>query len=199
MKKSILLIYLLGLCTVLTAQPGSISLDNESSSQEEINKKIALKFYQDLWVTNNTDRYAETVADEYVVHDFGERKSVKEPAIEQKNVADRFWDGGQMDFKPEWQIAEGDLVATKWTFDYKAESFMSFIMMGTNTVHGINVFRIEGGKIVEIWNHRHDLDANAPIFFLGGKGFLLGLLVALFPTIMAIRYKRKIKALELSS
>jgi hypothetical protein len=55
------------------------------------------------------------------------------------------------------------------------------------------VFRIKDGKIVEMWNHRHDIEANAPVFFFGGKGLLIGLLIALFPTILAIRYKRKLK------
>ncbi len=194
MKKIVIIVYILGCCTVLTAQSDSTMLSNVSPSQEEINKQIALKFYRDLWITNNTDRYEETVADKYVVHDTGERKNVTEPAIEQKRVADRFWDGGKMNFQPEWQIAEGDLVATRWTFEYKAESLMSKIMYGTNTISGMNVFRIQDGKIVEIWSHRHDIDAKFPLYlFIGGKGFLLGLLVALIPTIMAIRYRRKLK------
>jgi predicted SnoaL-like aldol condensation-catalyzing enzyme len=195
-------IYLVFSIVVILSQPLPAFSQSDSvniaalPSQEQTNKQIAMKFYQDLWMTNNTDRYAETLADEYVVHDTGDRKGVIEPAIEQKIVADRFWSGGQLDFKPEWQIAEGDLVATRWTFDYKAESFMSKIMIGTNSISGINVFRIKDGKIVEIWNHRHDIEANAPVFFFGGKGFLLGLLVALIPTIMANRYRRKLKGTE---
>ncbi len=196
MKTAILTACLLSSCTLASAQLDSSRMALRTSSQEEINKQIALKFYQDLWITNNTDRYEETVADEYVVHDTGKRKNVTEPAVEQKIIADRFWGGGQMDFKPEWQIAEGDLVATRWTLDYQAESFMSKIIIGSNTIPGINVFRIEDGKIVEIWNHRHDIDANGPVFFFGGKGFLLGLLVALFPTIIAIQLKRKLKRLK---
>ena len=193
MKKTILQFLFLFPGVGLFAQADeSIELQR---SQEEINKEIALKFYQDLWITNNTDRYAETLADEYVVHDIG-RKGVTEEAIEQKKVADNFWGGGQMDFKIDWQIAEGNMVATRWIFDYKAESFMSKLMMGTNTMPGINVFRIEDGKIVEIWNHRHDLESSAPTYFIGGKGFLLGLLVALIPTIIAIRLRRKLKKLS---
>ncbi|MEL6483634.1 MAG: hypothetical protein AAFP96_02160, partial [Bacteroidota bacterium] len=69
------------------------------------------------------------------------------------------------------------------------------VMFGTSSIPIINVFRIKDGKIVEIWNHRHDIDTNVPIVFIGGTGLLIGLLVALFPTIMAIRYRKKLKKL----
>lgn len=56
-------------------------------------------------------------------------------------------------------LAEGDLVAARWTTE------------GTNTgpwagrpptgkrarFSGVNIFRIEGGQVVELWNHRDDL------------------------------------------
>ncbi len=167
--------------------------DKKGNTQAQANKELARKFYQDLWFTNNTDMYAEYVADEYIVHDIGERKGVTEPAIEQKIIADRFWEGGSWDSTIDYQIAEGDLVATRWTANYKAESFMSKIMFGTSSIPIINVFRIRDGKIVEIWNHRHDIDTNVPIVFIGGKGFLIGLLIALIPTLIALRLRKKLK------
>ena len=188
-------IILLLLFPFLASAQTDLTPSDSLPSQEEINKQIALKFYEDLWFTNNTDKYADYVADEYVVHDIGNRKAVTEPAIEQKTIADRFWEGGSWDSKIDYQIAEGDLVATRWIADYRAESFMAKIMFGTGSIPIINVFRIKDGKIVEIWNHRHDIDTNVPIVFIGGKGFLLGLMIALFPTILAIRLKRKLKKL----
>lgn len=170
--------------------------DKQGNSLAEINKEIARNFYQDLWFTNNTDKYTEYVADEYVVHDIGDRKGVTEPAIEQKIIADRFWEGGSWNSTIDYQIAEGDLVATRWTANYTAESFMSKIMFGTGSIPIINVFRIKDGKIVEIWNHRHDIDSNMALVFVGGKGFLLGLLIAFIPALFAIRYRRKLKKLN---
>ncbi|MEM6895180.1 MAG: nuclear transport factor 2 family protein [Bacteroidota bacterium] len=195
--KRMITIWFFGLFAILlSAQSDSLTITQPEPSQEEINKKIALNFYQDLWFTNNTDKYADYVAPEYVVHDIGDRKGVTEPAIEQKIIADRFWEGGSWDSKIDYQIAEGDLVATRWTANYKAESFMAKVMFGTSSIPIINVFRIKDGKIVEIWNHRHDIDTNVPKVFIGGTGFLLGLLVALFPTILAIRYRKKLKKLS---
>ena len=182
--------------SVLYAQLDSLSNTAVMPSQEEFNKEIARNFYLDLWFTNNTDKYTDYVADEYIVHDIGDRKGVTEPAIEQKIIADRFWEGGSWNSTIDYQIAEGDLVATRWTANYKAESFMSKIMFGTGSIPIINVFRIQDGKIVEIWNHRHDIDSNMAVVFVGGKGFLLGLLIALIPTIFAMRYKRKLKKLN---
>ncbi|MEL7271524.1 MAG: nuclear transport factor 2 family protein [Bacteroidota bacterium] len=179
----------------LLAQSDSLTVVASQISVEEINKEIARNFYQDLWFTNNTDKYADYVAEEYVVHDIGDRKGVTEPAIEQKIIADRFWEGGSWDSRIDYQIAEGNLVATRWTANYQADSFMAKVMFGTSSIPIINVFRIKDGKIVEIWNHRHDIDTNVPLVFIGGKGFLLGLLVALFPTITAIRYRKKLKKL----
>ncbi|MEM9300151.1 MAG: ester cyclase [Bacteroidota bacterium] len=182
--------------STLYAEPDSLDIGVAMTSQQEINKEIARNFYQDLWFTNNTDKYTDYVAEEYIVHDIGDRKGVTEPAIEQKIIADRFWDGGSWNSTIDYQIAEGDLVATRWTANYTAESFMSKIMFGTGSIPIINVFRIKDGKIVEIWNHRHDIDSNMAVVFVGGKGFLLGLLVAFIPTLFAIRYRRKLKKLN---
>ncbi|MEO0902493.1 MAG: ester cyclase, partial [Bacteroidota bacterium] len=196
MKKQMLILSLSILSQTLFAQSDSLNIIEKQPSQEEINKEIAKKFYEDLWFTNNTDKYADYVAEEYVVHDIGDRKGVTEPAIEQKIIADRFWEGGSLDSKIDYQIAEGDMVATRWHADYKPESFMAKMMFGSGSIPIINVFRIKDGKIVEIWNHRHDIDTNIPIIFIGGKGLLIGLLIALIPTIIAFRLKKKLKKMN---
>ncbi|GAB5563254.1 MAG: ester cyclase [Winogradskyella sp.] len=177
------------------SQSNTISTENTAKSQEEQNKQIALNFYEDLWNSDNTDKYADYVANTYIVHDIGDRKNVVEPAIEQKIIADRFWDGGTMHLDYDWQIAEGDLVATRWTFNYKAESFINKLMYGDTSIPIINVFRIKDGKIVEIWNHRHDIDTNMTIIY-SAKGFLIGLLIALIPTIFVFRLRKKLKRLK---
>ena len=62
----------------------------------------------------------------------------------------------------------------------------------------INVFRIKDGKIVEIWNHRHDIDTPQTMRFTI-KGLLVGLLIALVPTFFAFRFKRKLKVISKNS
>lgn len=192
MKSRLLLLVLLGLTFNSYSQEDKQSLTNI----QERNKEIARSFYKDLWFTNNTDKYADYVADEYVVHDIGDRKGVIEPAIEQKNIADFFWENGSWDSKINYQIAEGDLVATRWEATYSPSSLLGKMAIGSGTLPIINVFRInEEGKIVEIWNHRHDIDTPQTMKFTM-KGLIIGLLIALIPTIIAFRLKRKLKALR---
>lgn len=162
-----------------------------SSSQIEKNKEIARNFYRDLWFTNNTHKYKEYVADEYVVHDIWDRKGVTEPAIEQKFIADSFWSNGELGGKIDYQIAEGDLVATRWTGSLKPNSMFGRIM-GMNSLAIINVFRMKDGKIVEIWNHRHDIETGMTLRFVF-KGLLIGLGIALIPTFFVFRLRRKLK------
>jgi len=195
MKKYLIVFVLLISVSFSVAQIDARIEPQIATSQEEINKQIALNFYEDLWNSDNTDKYSEYVADTYIVHDIGDRKNVVEPAIEQKIIADRFWDGGTMNLDYDWQIAEGDLVATRWTFNYKAESFLNKLMYGNTSIPIINVFRIKDGKIVEIWNHRHDIDTNMTLMY-SAKGFLLGLLVALIPTVLVFRLRRQLKRLK---
>jgi predicted SnoaL-like aldol condensation-catalyzing enzyme len=192
MNKLFLVIASLGICLDSFSQTDSIP----PQSREERNKEIARNFYQDLWFTDNTDRYVDYVAEEYVVHDIGDRKGVTEPAIEQKITADLFWDNGSWDSKINYQIAEGDLVATRWEATFTPSTMMGKLMIGSGTIPIINVFRInEEGKIVEIWNHRHDIDTPQTMKFTI-QGLLMGLVIALIPTIIAIRLKRKLKAIS---
>ena len=139
---------------------------------------LARNFYQDLWFSENTDRYKRYLADEYVVHDIGERKNVIEPAIQQKEIADFFHSQGNMTGSIDFQIAEGDLVATRWQWKFEPTSLLFRLLGGREQIPIINVFRFEDGKIVEIWNHRHDYDtARGNIPFVKGLG--VGLLIAL--------------------
>jgi predicted ester cyclase len=51
------------------------------------------------------------------------------------------------------QIAEGDKVATRWTFRAKhAGEFLGIAPTGKRiTITGINICRIQEGKIAEMW------------------------------------------------
>lgn len=184
-KITLVFIVFLGLAPIALAQ-------SNTPNQSAINKKIVTDFYNDLWMNNRTDNYKNYVAEQYTVHDIGSRKNVVENAIEQKEIADFFWNNGQLKSKIDFQIAEGDLVATRWTAGYEPETILGKLTIGTKPIPIINVFRIRDGKIVEIWNHRHDIDTNQTLKFVF-QGLLIGLLLALIPTILAFRYRKKLK------
>ena len=167
-----------GLACAFSAAPAIAQ--TPAPTTEEANKEITRGFYEDLWFSNNTGNYAQYVADEFVVHDIGKRKGVTEPAIRQKEIADRFWNNGELSGSINFMVAEGDLVATRWVGKFEPRTLFGRIFIGDTALPIINVVRIKNGKIVEFWNHRHDIDTPQTLKFTA-RGFGLGLLIALLP------------------
>ncbi|MEN1727643.1 MAG: nuclear transport factor 2 family protein [Pseudomonadota bacterium] len=187
--------FLLIALLILFLLPAYAQVDADDTPEEAANKEAALGFYRDLWATDNTDRYRDYVAESYVVHDLGTRKGVTESAIEQKHIADRFWDSGTMDFELDYQIAEGDLVATRWIWTYEPDTLFMKVLFGSTEIPIINVLRFEDGKAVEFWNHRHDIDTGVTRIFVL-IGLAIGLLIALIPTVVALRLRKKLKTVQ---
>lgn len=179
----------------LTLSVSALSCALPAVADPAANKQLASEFYQDLWFSDNTKRYADYLAQRYVVHDIGDDKNVTETAIEQKRIADFFWSMGDMSGEIDYQIAEGDLVATRWQWHFMPNTLRGHLMMGETHIPIINVFRIEDGKIVEIWNHRHDIDTGMTRIHFA-KGLVIGLLVALAAAIYAWRLRRRLKKLQ---
>lgn len=148
---------------------------------EEANKAAARKFYEQVWFTNNPAVVDEVFAPEYVAHDVGDVKGVREPASMQKEIAGFLWDNGNMSGSIDFQIADCDLVATRWQWRFQATSLMFKILGGREQVPIINVFRFENGKVVEVWNHRHDIDTP-----MGNVKFVKGLAIGLIPTFILL-------------
>ncbi|MEE4173179.1 MAG: ester cyclase [Xanthomonadales bacterium] len=142
---------------------GSVAIADDHGTLER-NKQLAREFYEQLWFTGNTDRYVDYVADTYVVHDVGPYKGLTEPAVTQKEIADRFHSFGKLFGEIDYQIAEGDKVATRWFISLEpTEAAEAMGMTPVDRVAIINVFRFDdAGKIVEIWNHRHDVELPRP-------------------------------------
>lgn len=166
--------------------------DPVAVSTLEANKRLARAFYEDLWFTKNTGNYGRYVADTYVVHDTGDRKGVVEPAEEQKNIADFFWANGELSGVIDYQIAEGDLVATRWRARLEPSTLLGRFLMVDGELPIINVFRFDDGKIVEIWNHRHDIDTGQTLRFTL-KGLAIGLGIALLPLCYALVLRRRLR------
>ena len=150
------------------AESRATASEASAKSTLERNKRLAREFYENLWFADNTGVYADYVADEYVVHDVGPRKGLTEAAVEQKNIADLFHGLGDMTGEIDYQIAEGDKVATRWFLSFEPGE-QAQGMPPVNRVAIINVFRFnDEGKIVEIWNHRHDVELPQPPEDYGG-------------------------------
>lgn len=170
MKPLIFIAFLL--CTATPLLAGEI---------EEQNKALARRFYEEVWFRNNPAAVDELVAPTYIAHDTGDRKNSMEPAEEQKKIAAFFWERGTMTGTIDYQIAEGELVATRWQWYFKPTVWWMKILGGEEHIPIINVFRFRDGKIVEVWNHRHDIDTGKADFI-----FVKGLVVGLLPSVVLL-------------
>jgi steroid delta-isomerase-like uncharacterized protein len=123
------------------------------------NAAMVRRFYEEVWNRGNVDVADEVFADDYVRHDLRPSKAEPGPAG-QKRVASDFREAfPDLRFEVELVVAQDDFVAARWTAE------------GTNSgpwgaqpptgrrarFSGVNIFRFDGGKVVEIWNHRDDL------------------------------------------
>jgi predicted SnoaL-like aldol condensation-catalyzing enzyme len=172
MKTNWLLVVILSLISAAGVFAGEV---------EEQNKALARRFYEEVWFKNNPAAVDELVAPTYIAHDIGDRKNSMEQAEEQKKIAQFFWDRGTMTGTIDYQIAEGDLVATRWQWHFKPNVWWMKILGGEEHIPIINVFRIRDGKIVELWNHRHDIDTG-----MGNFIFVKGLVVGLIPAVVLL-------------
>lgn len=189
MKKAILL------CFLMTASAGALY----AGEIEDTNKALTRRFYEEVWFKNNPAAVDELFAPTYIAHDIGDRKNSMEQAEEQKKIAAFFWERGTMTGTIDYQIAEGDLVATRWQWHFQPNVWWMKLLGGRDQhIPIINVVRIRDGKIVEIWNHRHDIDTmQGNIIFL--KGLVVGLLPAIVLLVIVIMLWRKLRKARASA
>ncbi len=178
----------LALCLLLLFAPSLVI----AGELEDQNKALARRFYEEVWFKNNPAAVDELVAPTYIVHDTGDRKNSMEPAEEQKKIAAFFWERGSMTGSIDYQIAEGDLVATRWQWHFKPNVWWMKVLGGEDHIPIINVFRFRDGKIVEVWNHRHDIDTGqANLIFV--QGLIVGLLPAIALLVVTFLLWRKLR------
>src|SRR5687768_14213462 len=169
------------MCSMVLLTASGVGLAGEI---EEQNKALARRFYEEVWFRNNPAVVDELFAPTYIAHDTGDRKNSMEQADEQKKIAAFFWDRGTMTGNIDYQIAEGDLVATRWQWYFKPNVWWMKLLGGDEHIPIINVMRFRDGKVVEIWNHRHDIDTGqANALFV--KGLIAGLLPAIAALVLA--------------
>lgn len=126
----------------------------------EGNRAIVQRFYDEVWNEGNVDVASEVFAEDYVRHDLRPTQALPGPGGQAKIAADFRAAFPDLRMELDLILGEGDLVAARWTTE------------GTNTgawarrpatgkrakFSGVNIFRFRNGKVVELWNHRDDLD-----------------------------------------
>ena len=121
----------------------------------EQNKAIARRHFEELWDRGNLDVAADIYSSGAVGHYSDHSELTGYPDVERELVrADKiaFPDGH---VTVQTQIAEGDIVVTRWRFDATHTGPLYDIPPSGRriSVVGAHVHRIDGGKIVEIWAH----------------------------------------------
>ena len=126
-----------------------IEVDAERSSDD--NKAKAKKYY-DIWNAGTWDKLDAMIADDYVSHSrlpgvTPDREGMKQWMASVKNA---FPD---VHFTVEQQVAEGDLVVTRWSaIGTHDGAFLGIPATGKKSkVTGISITRYENGLSVESW------------------------------------------------
>ena len=116
------------------------------------NKAVARRFTEDLWGRHRVDLVDELLTEDFVNHNpFPETEGNREG--ERKAVTLHSAVMGDPNGKVEDQVAEGDKVATRWSFagTHKGE-FLGIAPTGKRVhITGINICRFKNGRIVELW------------------------------------------------
>jgi steroid delta-isomerase-like uncharacterized protein len=125
----------------------------------EENKRVVLRFYDEVWNRGNVDVALEVFADDYVRHDLRPTSATPGGEGQRRIAADFRRAFPDLRMSVDLILAEGDLVAARWTTTgTHAGPWGDVAPTGTTmTFSGVNVFRFEGGRVVELWNHRDDL------------------------------------------
>jgi steroid delta-isomerase-like uncharacterized protein len=125
----------------------------------EANKALVRRFYDEVWVKGNLDAADEVFAPDYVRHDLRATQATAGPEGQKRIAADFRTAFPDLSFDVEFVLAEDDLVAGRWT----ARGTHLGAWAGQPPTgrpmrfSAVNVFRFDGGKVVELWNHRDDL------------------------------------------
>jgi steroid delta-isomerase-like uncharacterized protein len=118
------------------------------------------RFYEEVWVRGNVDFAEEVFARDYVRHDPRATQAAPGPAG-QAQIARAFREAfPDLQWRIDLLLAEDDLVAARWTMSgTHGGRWGSVETTGRPAeISGVNIFRFgEGGKVIEIWNHRDDL------------------------------------------
>ena len=137
---------------------------------ESENKEVVRRFYTEVWDRGNVDVAFEVFAEGYVRHDLRPSQAIPGPEGQRKIAADFRRAFPDLRMTIDLILAEGDLVAARWTTTGTHTGTWADVEPTGKRVafSGVNIFRVRDSKIVEIWNHRDDLglmqQVGAPVY-----------------------------------
>jgi predicted ester cyclase len=120
-------------------------------AQTEDNKAIVRRYWFELWNDKNIEVLDEIAVEDVAFH-FPPGQAHQPPTLRKwfETALSAFPD---VHFTLHDELAEGDKVVSRWS--YEATNTGNFLGRETTQLKvkdlGIDIFRIEGGKIVEMW------------------------------------------------
>jgi steroid delta-isomerase-like uncharacterized protein len=123
------------------------------------NKALVRRFYEEAWANGELDVIDEVFAHDYVRHDLRSTQALPGPEGMKRITADFRAAFADLRLEAEIVIAEDEFVAARWTASgTHLGAWGAIEPTGRSaTFSGVNIFRLENGKVAEIWNHRDDL------------------------------------------
>jgi predicted ester cyclase len=134
------------------------------------NKAIVRRLYEVVWNKGNVDVADEVFAPEYVRHDSRPTDPPPGPEGQKRIAADFRGAFPDLRWEVDFVVAGDDFVVGRWTASGTHLGRWGALEPTGRAMRfsGVNIFRFEGGKVVEIWNHRDDLglmeQLGAPIY-----------------------------------
>lgn len=122
-----------------------------SASEQDKNKGVARKFFEEVLDQGKLEKYSESHARDFVAHASDHEATLEEDVAaareERKAMPDMRVSVNQM-------VAEGDLVAVYWTArGTNTQEGMGFPATGKKIkTSGMTLFRFKAGKICEEWS-----------------------------------------------
>ena len=159
-----------------------------SSVLAQQNKALVIRYYEEAWRQRNFDFADSAFAPDYVRHDNSNAvEGPGEAPLQSKVTRDKMQHLSDLRMNYEVLIADGDMVAVRWTSRAEPRGLASVIRTvvgkrGPIESTGANFFRIRDGRVVELWNNRDDLTVfrEAGVFRLYVVGGVaLGIAIAL--------------------
>jgi predicted ester cyclase len=131
----------------------------EAQASPEQMKKIVHRVFEDLFNSGRYEAISEIYAGNCVVHEANKSVPIAHSIAEGKNFRSAAPD---LRMTPGQMTVQGDIVTVSWTSRGSHTGRANGLMRPTGKhfqVSGTSRFRIENGKIVEIWNNwdRNDL------------------------------------------
>jgi predicted ester cyclase len=114
----------------------------------EENKEVVRRWNEEGWSEGNLDVIDELAAEDYIHHRSGlDRAGTKQNRAETLAA----FSGG---ITLEKIVGQGDMVAVSWRMHYRQTAeFKGVAPTGEEgTIHGISMYRLADGKIVEDWS-----------------------------------------------